>query len=129
MFDWRRAIVVKGLAIVSMGIAILTLVKLVRVIEAWAMHTTFKGNVWEFFLTAVPAIVLGGYVHWRAHARLSRMILANPRWPIRPSPQEKKLMRRYRIGTNGEFFSCGGMNFDRLDDAIEYARSRDSSAT
>jgi hypothetical protein len=54
------------------------------------------------------------------------------RWWVQPAPvlsdSDRDLMREFAIDHNGQYFIVGAMHFDRLGDALEYARHESSGA-
>lgn len=75
-------------------------------------------------LLVIPAVVVFGLVERLFHSRFGSLVLANPNWPRQLSVAERKLMRQHNIQCNDEYFACGEMHFDTLQQAIEYARAQ-----
>ena len=80
-------------------------------------------------LLIIPALVIWGLVEQLFHSRFGSLVLANPHWPRQLSVAERKLMHQHNIWCNDEYFACGEMHFDTLQQAIEYANTQKSTPT
>jgi hypothetical protein len=71
-------------------------------------------------------LIVWGVVQEYVHARTGSLVLASRSWPLRLTQAERKLMRAHDIRHTGEYFACGEMHFDRLEDAVAYSQQAGS---
>jgi hypothetical protein len=69
-----------------------------------------------------PLLATWAFVKHFLDKQLGALVLANPKWPLRLTPDQRKIMREHSISHNGEYFVLGDMHFDQLEDAVGYAQ-------
>lgn len=86
----------------------------------------FDVGSWINHLTILPFIAVLMFVYRAVVIRNGSLELKNPKWPLKLSMEEKKLMRQYGISTNGEYFAVNEVHFDTLKQAVAHARWEES---
>ena len=110
--------------LITVAVAVSLLVLLQPYSSRFISYTTSghidRASLSNFLIMAshlLPGLVLGEIVV----QRFGTLKLANPKWPLRLSVAERNLMRKYSITANGEYFIVDGLDFDSLQQAVDYA--------
>lgn len=115
-------------AVISAALMVLLIVLLRPLWAPFAAYTEAghldRGSLTNFAIMGahiLPALFIGEVI---LH-RFGSLTLANPNWPLRLSVADRKLMRRYGISSNGEYFAVDELHFDSLQRAVEHARANE----
>lgn len=117
---------------VTIVISIALMVLLVVLLQPlWAPYAAYneagrldRGSLTNFAIMAAhifTALIIGEVI---LH-RFGLLTLASPNWPLRLSVADRKLMRRYGISSNGEYFAVDELHFDSLQRAVDHAQANE----
>ncbi len=125
-FDWRARILATIVAVAAAVVPLSMYMGLLLPLIAANKPGQFDRGSWINHWTILPFIVLSMVVYKLVVVRNGSLELETPKWPLKLSMAEKKLMRQYGISTNGEYFAVNEVHFDTLKQAVAHARWEES---